>query len=257
VQLLSANDFIFGSKLDNVNLFKLRRHIVETNLVAKVGGYNEALARKAALAAAVEAATTTTTAAMAAATAAAAAAAIPAYSQAVRSVFGLISCLTNADVDGRIVVTTPSAPAAADHPKAAACGLATSKQAHSPRAQATQQQQQQGGNNNPKYPHPGGNNNSQQQVQSKAAVESSIRFLLLNPAAHFKSIVNESRSVILLGGTLQPFDYLASSLFSNTITPPRDMTFFSCGHVVDKSNVSTCFPSFPLSLFSSSHVSMT
>ena len=35
-ELLSANDFIFRSKLDNVNLFKLRRHIRESNLVGKM-----------------------------------------------------------------------------------------------------------------------------------------------------------------------------------------------------------------------------
>ena len=45
--------------------------------------------------------------------------------------------------------------------------------------------------------------------------------------------------MVLLGGTLQPFDYLASSLFLNTRTPPSEMKFFSCGHVVDRSNVAT------------------
>jgi hypothetical protein len=36
---------MFQSGLDNVNLFKLRRHMLETNLIARIGGFAESHAR--------------------------------------------------------------------------------------------------------------------------------------------------------------------------------------------------------------------
>ena len=32
----------------------------------------------------------------------------------------------------------------------------------------------------------------------------SIKFLLLNPAAHFASVLQEARAVVVAGGTMQP-----------------------------------------------------
>jgi len=37
---------------------------------------------------------------------------------------------------------------------------------------------------------------------------SSLKFLLLNPAVHFTSIVKEARAVIVAGGTMQPVNNL-------------------------------------------------
>ena len=36
VELMGTNDFMFRCGLDNINLFKLRRHMNETNLTHKV-----------------------------------------------------------------------------------------------------------------------------------------------------------------------------------------------------------------------------
>ena len=36
------------------------------------------------------------------------------------------------------------------------------------------------------------------------ARKSTLKFMLLNPAAHFKEIVDEAHAVILAGGTMQP-----------------------------------------------------
>jgi len=63
----------------------------------------------------------------------------------------------------------------------------------------------------------------------------SIRFILLNPSVHFRRIVQEARCVLLLGGTLRPFSFVASSLFQGV--PQADLRLFSCDHVVEKSSV--------------------
>lgn len=63
----------------------------------------------------------------------------------------------------------------------------------------------------------------------------SIRFILLNPSVHFRRIVHEARCVLLLGGTLRPFSFVASSLFQGV--PQADLRLFSCDHVVDKSSL--------------------
>ena len=63
----------------------------------------------------------------------------------------------------------------------------------------------------------------------------SLRFVLLNPASHFQKVVSEARSVLLLGGTMRPFDLLVNSLVPNL--SKDKLRTFSCSHVVDKSHV--------------------
>jgi chromosome transmission fidelity protein 1 len=53
---------------------------------------------------------------------------------------------------------------------------------------------------------------------------------MLNPAVHFKSIVDEARSVILCGGTMSPTAFVQQQLFSTL--PPSKIDVFSCGHIV-------------------------
>lgn len=40
-----------------------------------------------------------------------------------------------------------------------------------------------------------------------ALSESSVKFLLLNPAVHFAQVLKECRAVIIAGGTMQPVSY--------------------------------------------------
>ncbi|ESO99999.1 hypothetical protein LOTGIDRAFT_112727 [Lottia gigantea] len=62
--------------------------------------------------------------------------------------------------------------------------------------------------------------------------QSSIKFLLLNPAVHFTSVVQEARSVIVAGGTMQPISEFTDQLFHSAgVSPSRVMTY-SCGHVI-------------------------
>ncbi|RKP08780.1 helicase C-terminal domain-containing protein, partial [Thamnocephalis sphaerospora] len=58
------------------------------------------------------------------------------------------------------------------------------------------------------------------------------RYLLLNPAEHFRQVVEEARSVVLAGGTMAPVDDLISHLVP--YLPAEKIHRFSCGHVVPR-----------------------
>lgn len=77
-----------------------------------------------------------------------------------------------------------------------------------------------------------------------------VRYLLLNPAAHFRPIAEQARSVVLLGGTMQPFSFFSAALFPGRRVAEVDgaasgalaqdaaaVRLFACGHVVDPSHV--------------------
>jgi chromosome transmission fidelity protein 1 len=44
--------------------------------------------------------------------------------------------------------------------------------------------------------------------------EACFRYLMLNPLVHFQEIVDQARSVVLCGGTMQPFEHFVTQLFS-------------------------------------------
>ncbi|KAF9651319.1 DNA repair helicase [Thelephora ganbajun] len=70
---------------------------------------------------------------------------------------------------------------------------------------------------------------------SKDRVE--IKYQQLNPASHFRELVEASRCVILAGGTMSPIPAVTSQLF-----PDMDINrirSFSCGHIIPPSNVLT------------------
>uniref|UniRef100_A0A0C9RR99 DNA 5'-3' helicase n=1 Tax=Fopius arisanus TaxID=64838 RepID=A0A0C9RR99_9HYME len=66
-----------------------------------------------------------------------------------------------------------------------------------------------------------------------------IKFLLMNPAAHFHDIVKEARSIILAGGTMEPISEFRDQLFMEAGAPLERITIFSCDHVVPKENIIT------------------
>ncbi|CAL8263560.1 unnamed protein product [Merluccius merluccius] len=67
--------------------------------------------------------------------------------------------------------------------------------------------------------------------------ESSVKFLLLNPAVHFAQVLRECRAVIVAGGTMQPVsDFKQELLFSAGVGEER-ITEFSCGHVIPPANI--------------------
>ncbi|MEE6478112.1 hypothetical protein FKM82_011742, partial [Ascaphus truei] len=67
--------------------------------------------------------------------------------------------------------------------------------------------------------------------------QSSLKFLMLNPAVHFAEVLRDCRSVIIAGGTMQPVsDFKQQLLISAGLTPER-IVEFSCGHVIPPENI--------------------
>ncbi|XP_054265114.1 ATP-dependent DNA helicase DDX11 [Macrosteles quadrilineatus] len=65
----------------------------------------------------------------------------------------------------------------------------------------------------------------------------SLKFLLLNPAAHFTDIVSQSRSVVVCGGTMQPISEFKDQLFAAAGADTTRVTQFSCGHVIPPEHI--------------------
>ncbi|CAO3701534.1 unnamed protein product [Rhizopus stolonifer] len=77
-------------------------------------------------------------------------------------------------------------------------------------------------------------------VTSFGSVENpgiSIKYMLLNPADAFKPIVDEARSIVLAGGTMEPVSDFFSHLFPTA--PKERLSHFSCGHIIPPSNLLT------------------
>lgn len=62
-----------------------------------------------------------------------------------------------------------------------------------------------------------------------------LKFLLLDPSTHFQEIINETRAVILAGGTMSPMSDYTSHLFP--YLSAAEITTLSCGHVIPKENL--------------------
>lgn len=74
-------------------------------------------------------------------------------------------------------------------------------------------------------------------VNKSNSRESTLKFLLLNPANQFRDIVEESRSVILIGGTMEPFSEFIDHLFEPIGVRNERIVCFSCDHIVPKENL--------------------
>uniref|UniRef100_UPI00398E4C92 ATP-dependent DNA helicase DDX11 n=1 Tax=Pristiophorus japonicus TaxID=55135 RepID=UPI00398E4C92 len=75
-------------------------------------------------------------------------------------------------------------------------------------------------------------------VQRQGTVsQSSLKFLLLNPAVHFAEVVKECRAVVIAGGTMQPVaDFKDQLLLASGVSEDR-LAEFSCGHVIPPENI--------------------
>jgi chromosome transmission fidelity protein 1 len=61
-----------------------------------------------------------------------------------------------------------------------------------------------------------------------------LQYLLLDPAEHFRDIVEEARAVVLAGGTMSPMDEYKQQLFPYLAESVRT---FSCGHLIPPSSL--------------------
>ncbi|CAG5122923.1 unnamed protein product, partial [Candidula unifasciata] len=61
---------------------------------------------------------------------------------------------------------------------------------------------------------------------------SSLKFLMLNPAIHFISVLQEARAVVVAGGTMQPVSEFKEQLFHAAGISPDRVLEFSCGHII-------------------------
>uniref|UniRef100_A0A2K5D6F1 DEAD/H-box helicase 11 n=1 Tax=Aotus nancymaae TaxID=37293 RepID=A0A2K5D6F1_AOTNA len=67
--------------------------------------------------------------------------------------------------------------------------------------------------------------------------QSSLKFLLLNPAVHFAQVVKECRAVVIAGGTMQPVSAFRQQLLACAGVEPERVVEFSCGHVIPPDNI--------------------
>ncbi len=86
--------------------------------------------------------------------------------------------------------------------------------------------------------------------------QSIIRYMLLNPAEHFKAVVNEARCIVLAGGTMEPVRHIAPltvspsdirRYFGSQISdflvqlfpeiPRNRISTLSCTHVIPPANL--------------------
>ncbi|XP_068825886.1 ATP-dependent DNA helicase DDX11 isoform X4 [Capricornis sumatraensis] len=67
--------------------------------------------------------------------------------------------------------------------------------------------------------------------------QSSLKFLLLNPAVHFAQVVKECRAVIIAGGTMQPVSDFREQLLAGAGVEAERVVEFSCGHVIPPDHI--------------------
>lgn len=207
-EMYSSNDFIFNAEIDNINFIKLVQYISKSNLVNRIGGYADHLYVKSQLF--LEKSN------------------LPSnnhnndnlmpskksHLSALRGIIALIKCLMSADIDGRVSVHRQNARTSSGAINklmifmiltvTVCCVLDTSMSTSSASSSPSK----------PSY---------------------TVKYILFNPSNHFNAIVSQAKSVIMLGGTMKPFSYLVSSLFSSV--PSSRIHTFSCSHIIASNRV--------------------
>jgi chromosome transmission fidelity protein 1 len=214
-EVMKSNDFLFKAKLDNINFVKLKRHIDSTSLVKKIGGYSCWRQRSAAAALSEQNAALPPPPRRCGLSAPPPPPPPPSLdcTGSLRRALELLSCLANSDEDGRMVLcqqplesgdsrtTTSSTSSSSSSSGGAGCSGCGGGGAHTP----------------------------------ASTRRLSIKFILLNAASQFRSVTSGARSVLLLGGTMQPFPHVQHMLFPSV--PDHSIRLATFGHVVSDANV--------------------
>ncbi|KAF8939783.1 DEAD H (Asp-Glu-Ala-Asp His) box helicase 11 [Dissophora ornata] len=227
-RVMKVNEFLHDAGMDHINLFKAHAYLETSGVARKLQGLHESLQRKEAKRVAKEEEKMTVKIHQGRNNSSKASTQqLPrpnptmSTTPILLTVDAFLMSLLNADNDGRVIITMEEENSGAGDEADDAVQSGSS---------ATE-------------PTPG---------RSRRPV---LKFMLLNPANVFKPLVDEARSVILAGGTMEPVSDLLSHLFpylrdtedgstgglshSNGAASYPRIHRFSCGHVIPKENLMT------------------
>lgn len=68
-------------------------------------------------------------------------------------------------------------------------------------------------------------------------LKSSLKFILLNPSSQFEQVTQEASSIVLAGGTMQPFSEYTDLLFGPLNIKRDRLLMFSCSHVIKREQI--------------------
>ena len=72
-------------------------------------------------------------------------------------------------------------------------------------------------------------------IDKQSVRKSTLKFVLLNPAKRFDDILQQCRSVILIGGTMEPISQFTETLFAANCG--KQINQFACDHVIPDENL--------------------
>ena len=196
-RVFTTNGFLSELSVENINLLKINHYMEKSRIAQKIMGFVHRQAR-------VEAFTRTAAAGGPAEVAGDQGGAefVQQHVSVLSVVHRFLMALMNADADGRVIVM----PAEEADPGARRGGL---------------------GNGNGSASSGG--------AAHRATGELAVRFVMMNPAVHFREVVDEARAVVLAGGTMHPMAFVAEQLFSHV--PKHRVDLFTCGHIVPPENL--------------------
>jgi chromosome transmission fidelity protein 1 len=220
--VLTPNEFLFRTRLDNINFLKLKRFLKTTKIVVKIGGFVTGQRRRAAAqrgdsggesvpgssssgksssSSSNSGSGKTSTSLSPCGDCGASETQLPEdCTGSLRRIINFVSCLTNPEDQGKVVVSL-GAPDDAE-----------SVESPSPSSRRR----------------PLG--------RSMAELENaSLQFIAMDAASPFRDVVASARSVLLLGGTMRPFSHVIRSLLS--CVPTERIITASFGHIIDPDRV--------------------
>ena len=205
-----CNEFVFSAKLDSVNLFQLCAQVREGRIAPKLGGFAEFELEKwkRKLWTATEAVSASSGAeplpdSFSVETLQSEVSKLKGWAHAThsfRQLLTLLSCLLNEDADGRVFTTPSSARAPADPVGPGQPRDGCDKGAGAGAGAGAIKNKNASGVDNTSL---GSDSATTALAHADPASTGDIRFVLLNPAAAFSSVVQSARSIALLGGTMQ------------------------------------------------------